>query len=153
MPYGVPIPAIDTALRALLVANTTLTGLIASKPSSQGSGAAIYTDGEVYQGQTFPYLTIGAWTQVADHRLSPDLDGYGWNCTGQIKVVGQRTEAALLAVMNQVFASLPQGQALTVSGYTRSFLDEFTLQPSLKTVAAGVTTIEVPAILRVRVYS
>jgi hypothetical protein len=42
---------------------------------------------------------------------------------------------------------------VTVTGYTRAFLDEFTLQPSLKTVAAGVTTIEVPAILRVRVYS
>jgi hypothetical protein len=153
MPYGVPIAAIDTALRALLVANTTLTGLIQTKPLSQGGGAAIYADGEVYQGQTFPYLTIGAWTQVADHRLSPGTDGYGWNCTVQIKAVGQRTEAPLLAVMNQVFASFPQGQALTVTGYSRSFLDEFNLQPSLKTVAAGVTTIEVPAILRVRVYS
>lgn len=153
MPYGVPIAAIDTALRALLALNATLTGLLASKPSSQGGGQAIYPDGEVYQGQTFPYLTIGAWTQVADHRLSPDSSGYGWNCTVQIKAVGQRTEAPLLAVMNQVFASFPQGQSLSVAGYSRAFLDEFNLQPSLKTVAAGVVTIEVPAILRVRVQS
>lgn len=153
MPYGVPIQAIETALRALLVANTTLVGLLASKPSSQGSGAAIYPDGEVYQGQTFPYLTIGAWTQVPDHRLSPGTDGYGWNCTGQIKANGQKAEAPLLAVMNQVAATFPEGTRLTVSGYGSASIGEFSLQPAIKVIEAGVTVIGVPAILRVRVWS
>jgi hypothetical protein len=153
MPYGVPLAAIDTALRALLAANATLVGLLASKPSSQGGGVAIYTDGEVYQGQTFPYLTIGAWTQVPDHRFSPGTDGYGWNCTGQIKAVGQRVEAPLHAVMNQVAATFPEGTALVVSGYASGSIGDFTVQPALKTLQAAVTTVEIPAILRVRVWS
>jgi hypothetical protein len=159
MPYEVAIPAIDTALRAVLVADAALTALLASRPVARGGGPAIYQDGEVPSGAPMPYLTIGAWTQVGFHSLSPDgspgLDGYGWNCTGQIKAVGQistgRNEMTLQAIMSAVFAALPDGQRLEVSGYNSSWTDEFNLQPALKTQLGGVTTIEVPAILRVYV--
>lgn len=153
MPYGVPIPAIDAALRAQMVAASALTALIAVKPAAKGGGPAIYADGDVSQGQTFPYLVIGAWTQVPMHRLSPGTDGYGWNCTVQIKAVGQRSEAQLFAVLNEVLAVFPDGEALTVAGYGSACVGEFTIQPTLKTITAGVTTYEVPAILRVYVQS
>ena len=153
MPYGVPIPAIETAMRAALVANASLTALLQTKPAARGAGPAIYNDGDVYQGQTYPYLTIGAWTQVPDHRMSPGTDGYGWNCTVQIKAVGQRSESQLMSVMNQVAGTFPHGQALAVGGYTFAFTEDFNLQPKLTTTLAGVTTYELPAILRVRVYS
>jgi hypothetical protein len=39
-----------------------------------------------------------------------------------------------------------------VSGYGSGWVDETTLQPSLKTTLAGVVTIEVPAIVRVFVH-
>lgn len=151
MAYELVIPKVDTALRALLVANATLTAAIATKPTALGGGAAIYEDGKVPQGATLPYLTIGAWTQVPENSFAPDSTGYGYNCTCQIKAVGQTTETALMSVMSKVFAVVPQGQAITVSGYTHSWTDEFVLHPTLKEVVGGVTTLSVPAILRVYV--
>lgn len=160
MPYEVAIPGIEAAIRALLVADTGLTTLLATKPAARGGGPAIYQDGEVPSGQTFPYLTIGAWTQVPFHRFSPsgspgESSGWGWNCTGQVKVVGQlaggRTETTFQTIMGEVFSALPQGQALSVDGYGSAWLDEFNLQPSLKTSINNVVTVEVPAIIRVYV--
>jgi hypothetical protein len=156
MAYEVVVPAIDTAIRALLVAHAPLVALLATKPTARGGGAAIYTDGDVPSGATFPYLTIGAWTQIRAHNFSPGTDGYGWNCTGQLKAVGQlsgsSSETTLLTLMSAVYAALPQGRSLTVSGYGSGWIDEATLQPSLKTTLAGVVTIEVPAIVRVFVH-
>jgi hypothetical protein len=156
MPYEVAVSAIDTAIRALLVADATVVSRLATKPTARGGGPAIYTDGDVPSGATFPYLTIGAWTQIPSHNLSPDTTGYGWNCTGQLKAVGQlsqsNNETTLLNLMSAVYAALPQGRSLTVSGYGSGWVDEMTLQPSLKTTLAGVVTIEVPAIVRVFVH-
>lgn len=153
MPFGTPIPAIDSALRARMAAAASLTSLIASKPSARGGGAAIYADGDVAQGQIFPLITIGAWTQVPSHRLSPGTDGYGWNCTVQIKIIGQRSEAQLLEVLNEIMELFPQGTALTVSGYGSAWTDEWNIQPLLKNINAGMTTLELPAILRVYAHS
>ena len=158
MPYEVAIPAIETALRALLVADTTVVARLATKPAARGGGAAIYADGDVPSGATFPYLTMGAWTQIGSHNLSPGSPGggYGWNCTGQLKAVGQlsgtKNETTLQNLMSAVFAALPNGKGLIVSGYGSGWIDEFVLQPSIKTTLAGVVTIEVPAILRVYVH-
>src|SRR5688572_4561222 len=99
MPYAIAIPAIDTALRTVMLANAPLVALLAIKPASKGGGAAIYADGDVASGQTFPYLTIGAWTEVPYNRFSPGTDGYGSNCTVQIKAIGQRSEAQLFSVL------------------------------------------------------
>lgn len=151
MAYELVTPKVDTALRALFVANVTLTAALSTKPSAHGGGAAIYEDGRVPQGATFPYLTLGAWTQVPFNSLSPDATGYGYNCTCLIKVVGQGSEAALMAVMSKVFAVVPQGQALTISGYTHCWTDEFTVQPLLKEIVSQVPTFSLPAILRVYV--
>jgi hypothetical protein len=86
---------------------------------------------------------------VGQHRLTPHGTAYGWNCTGQFKVIGQRNEPTLQTVMSRVFALFPQGKRLSVSGYDSSWCDEFQLQPTIKTVLDNVVTIEVPAILRV----
>lgn len=151
MAYEYVVPKVDTALRALFVANVTLTGAISTKPSAHGGGAAIYEDGRVPQGATFPYLTIGAWTQVPFNNLSPDSTGYGYNCTCLIKAVGQGSESALMSVMTKVFAVIPEGQALTVSGYTGCWTGELNVQPLLKEIVGQVPTFSLPAILRVYV--
>jgi hypothetical protein len=90
---------------------------------------------------------------VPFNSLSPGTDGYGWNVTVQIKAVGQKTEAPLYAVMNQVAKALPNGDMLTVSGYSSGQIAELIPQAALKTVQSGVTTVELPAILRVYVQS
>jgi hypothetical protein len=153
MPYGVPIPAVDSALRAQMVVASSLTSLLAVKPAARGGGPAIYDEGDVYQGQTFPYLTIGAWTQAPQHRLSPGTDGYGWTLTVQVKAIGQRNEAQLFAILNEVFALFPQGESLTVTGYGSAWADEFTIVQTFKSIEAGVTTYQSAAILRVNVQS
>lgn len=154
MPYEVVTSSVQAALRALLVADATLVGRLAVRPTPRGGGPAIYDDGDVPSGATFPYLTIGAWTQTKFHTMAPDGSaGYGWNCTGQIKAIGQlsggKNEATLANVMSAVFAALPHGLGITVAGYSKSWVDEATLQPAIKTTLNSVVTIEVPAIFRV----
>lgn len=148
MPYAVATIEIQETLVELLAADTALGALLASKPAAKGGGPAIYSDGEVAQGQLFPYLTIGAWTQVPFHSMG---SAYGWNCTGQIKAVGQRSEGPVSAVLSAALAVLPEGIAISVDGYTSSCVGEATVQPALKTTLAGVVTIEIPAIIRVYV--
>lgn len=163
MPYEVATGSIEEAVRAVLVAYAPLTALIASRPSGRGGGPAIYEDGNVPQGAPMPYLTIGAWTQIGFHTLgASDTDPrWGWNCTGMIKAVGQRAlvavpgqepEAAIRAVMSQVFTPLPQGKRLAVTGYGSAWCDEFHLLPALKTAVNNVVTVEIPAVLRVFVH-
>jgi hypothetical protein len=153
MPYGVAIPAIDAALRDAMEGSAALTALLAVRPAARGGGPAIYVDGDVFQGQLFPYLTIGAWTQVPAHRFSPGTDGYGWNVTVQVKAIGQRSEAQLFSVMNEVWALLPQGTALEVAGYSSAWADEFNIVQTFKSIEAVVMTYQVAAILRIFVQS
>lgn len=149
MPYEVATGKIQTAIRTLLLADATLTSLLATKVAARGGGPAIYNEGDVPLDQPFPYLTIGAWTQIPEHSLSPDSDGYGWNCTGQIKAVGQRSGDQLVNVLSAVLGVLPDGERITVTGYSAAFCAEANVQPELKEIIAGKTTYSLPLILRV----
>lgn len=152
MPSEVVLGPIYTALKALMAAYVPLTGLLAVKPLGVAV-PAIYDDGSVPQLATMPYLTIGAGTQVPDHTMGmSNLARYGYNCTLQIKAVGQGNEASGLAIMNQVQALLYDGRELNIAGYGSSWTEQFILHPTIVTTLAGVTTREWPAILRVRVY-
>lgn len=151
MPSDVVLGSIYAALKALLAAHAPLTASISTKPV--GTGPAIYDDGAVLQAATMPYLTIGAGTQNPWHTMGdandPTVKRYGWNCTVQIKAVGQIAEAAGLAIMGKVATAAKEGTALTLPGYDSAWCDEFQVVPTLITVQAGVTTREWPAILRV----
>ena len=147
MPADVVLAPIYVAMKALMVATAPLTALLATKPLG---GPAIYDEGAVAQGAAMPYLTIGAGTQVPWHTMGVVGSArYGWNCTLQIKAAGQGTEASGLAIMSQVAALFHDGKELSLAGYGSSWAEEFTLQPTIVTTLAGVTTREWPAILRV----
>jgi hypothetical protein len=160
MPSDVVLGPIYTAIKTLLAAHAPLTVLIAVKPV--GGAPAIYDEGAVPQAATTPvppattwapYLTVGAGTQTRWHMFGdandPTVKRYGWNCTLQIKAVGQGNEASGLAIMSAVATALREGTALTLAGYASAWCDEFQMVPTLITVQAGVTTREWPAILRV----
>lgn len=148
MPSDVVLGSIYTAVKALLAAHAPLTALIAVKPV--GTGPAIYDDGAAPQAATMPYLTVGAGTQVPWHTMGePGSARYGWNCTLQIKAVGQIAEAAGLAILSQVATALKEGTELSLAGYGAAWCDEFEVFPTVITVQAGVTTREWPGILRV----
>lgn len=148
MPYEAAVAEIHDVIVELLSEDTVLTGLIASKPTSRGGGPAIYPDGEVPLGQLFPYVTVGAWTQVPFHSMG---SGYGWNCTGQIKAIGQRSQAQVLEILSAALAVLPEGSQIDVTGYASACLGDVNVQPAFKNTLAGVPTIEAPAIIRVYV--
>jgi hypothetical protein len=154
MPAGVALLPIYRALRALLVADGALTGLLAAVPGGFGSGPGIYADGAVPQGAAFPYLTMGAGTQNPQHTMGDASTAHwGWNCTVQIKAVGQgQGEDQGLAVMDAVGKVLYEGRTLTVTGYANAYCDEWVMQPTLIDTVAGVTTREWPAIVRVVVH-
>jgi hypothetical protein len=153
MPSSVALLPIYATLKALLVAYAPLTALISTKPAGAGSGPAVYDEGNVHQQATMPYLTMGAGTQVPDHTMGAfDSAKWGWNCTLQIKVVGQVIESQGLLILSKVAELLYQGRELNVSGYGSAWCDEFTVQPTISTTLAGVVTREFPAILRVKVY-
>ena len=148
MPHDAVLGSIYTAIKALLSAYAPLTALIAVK--ALGGTPAIYDEGSVPQGSAMPYLTIGAGTQIPDHAMGEDgLARYGWNCTLQIKAVGQGVEATGFAILSQVMTVLREGTPLTLAGYTRAWCDECSVFPTIVTTQAGVVTREWPAILRV----
>ena len=167
MPSEVALIPITAALKALLSSESSVTSLITTKPAGAGGGPAIYDDGSVPQPPAanttppppapYPYLVIGAGTQVPFHTMGgPSAPKYGWNCTLQIKAVGQgfaqTSESAIQLVLSKVVAVCYHGRRLTVTGYASAWCDEFIIQPTLITVLAGSTTREVPGILRVIVH-
>jgi hypothetical protein len=94
-----------------------------------------------------PWITVGAGTEIP----FSSFRSRGWNCTVQVKVTAQGTEAtgqAIVAALSALF--MPPGPFyITVAGFTSSWVDEFSVQPTLVTVVAGVVTREWPVILRV----
>lgn len=153
MPSEVVLGPIYAALKALMAAYAPLTTLLAVKPLGTNV-PAIYDDGSVPQAATMPYLTVGAGTQVPWHTMGdandPNAKRWGWNCTLQIKAVGQGNEASGLAILSKVATVLKAGTTLTLTGYGSAYVDDdFTVQPTIVTTLAGVTTREWPAILRV----
>ena len=153
MPHEVVLGPIYTAIKALLAAYAPLTALLGVK--TLGGAPAIYDEGGVPQSATstvgwLPYLTIGAGTQIPEHTIGPASSAkYGWNCTFQIKAVGQIADAAGLAIVSQVAVVLYHDRDVNLAGYGSGWIDEFTVQPTLHTIQAGVTTREWPVIVRV----
>lgn len=148
MPSDVPLGSIYAALKTKLAAYAPLTAAISTKPL--GGTPAIYDEGAVLQAATMPYLTLGAGTQVPWHTMGEEgSPRYGWNCTVQIKAVGQIPDASGLAILGTVATAVREGTPLTLAGYATAWCDEFQVAPTIMTVQAGVTTREWPAILRV----
>lgn len=146
---------IYAALKALIAADSGVAALIANAPAGKGGGKAIYDDGDAPQASSVqpfstlsPYLTIGAGTEIAFSTFRKR----GWNCTVQVKVVWSGAESTGIAIANALSTLLFQDggpTTLTVSGFASSWVDDFSLQPTLVTTVAGVVTRELPVIVRV----
>jgi hypothetical protein len=131
MPHEVVLGSIYAALKTALAGAAPLAALISTKRI--GGAPAVYDEGEAaVQGATLPYVTVGAGTQVPFHTMGPVGSArYGWNCTVQVKAVSQGTEAASLAILSQVAVALYEGRDLGLAGYATSWVEEFTVVPTL----------------------
>jgi hypothetical protein len=138
-----------TALKTAIAADATTAALLASSPGAWAgvSGKAVYDDGGAPQGGTMPWITVGAGTEFPLNTFRSQ----GWNCTVQVKVTAQGTEAEGQAIVRALSALLfPEEPVyLTVDGFTSCWVDEFAQQPTLVTTLASVVTREWPVILRV----
>jgi hypothetical protein len=160
MPAGVALGGIYAAVRAELLLDAELEELLApDKRDPELPG--IYPEGAVPAGAVKPYLTIGAGTQIPDHRMGKPTDPkWGWDCTIQLKAVGTGAgEEENTAILDLVGRILYEGLDLEVVGggspgvaYGSAWCDEWSVQPTLVYVDAGITIRETPAILRVRVH-
>lgn len=161
MPAGVPLGGIYAAIRAALIDDPALQGLLA--PDARDSSLpAVYFDGAVPQTATRPYLTMGLGTQVPEHRMgTPDRARYGWDCTLQLKAVSeQKGDDQNLSILDAVGAVLFDGMDLKAVGspgflsdYGTVWADEWRVLPTLVTSDhAGKLLRETPAILRVQAH-
>lgn len=155
MPSEVVLAKIVPALKALLTAHAPLVALIGKRPTD-ATAPAVYDDNGVPQaaiaGTTWlPYVTVGAGTQVPyEETMGTEADPiHGWNCTVQVQAFGRVVESEIFAIANEIAKVLYRGRDLALTGYQSAWIDEFTVQPSLATLAGGVTVRQVPAIVRV----
>lgn len=154
------MPAIDlgavyAAVKAEIAADVATAALLANAPAARGGGKAIYDDGEAPQptqavpmSTLTPLVTVGAGTAVQ----SSTLRKRGWNCSVQVKVIAQGTEAtvqAIVAALSALFLPEPGAKYVTVAGFTSSWVADVSVQPTLLELVGGVTTRSVPVILRV----
>jgi hypothetical protein len=145
------IPAVLQALRAALVADGTLTALLAPFAPGFGTGAGVYSENGVPPKAAFPYLTVGAPTEVRFDTMG-DGNARGSNCTIQVKAFSAKMrDDEALAIMAEVKRVLDEAD-LSVSGYG-SAVCEFDIVPDLFVeVVGGVTIRQLPMIFRVYVH-
>lgn len=139
-----------TALKTAIAGDATTAALLASSPGAWAgvNGKAVYDDGGAPQGGTMPWITVGAGTEFPQNTLR----ARGWNCTVQVKVTAQGSEATGQAIVRALSVLLAPEEAplfLTIDGFTRCWVDEFSQQGTLVTTLASVVTREWPVILRV----
>lgn len=160
MPHEDVREKVYTAIKALLVGDAAVTALLATKVI--GGTPAVYDEGEpAVQGAKYPYVTVGAGTQVPEHTFGAHgTPKYGWNCTVQIKAVSQgRSPAGAFipgnpesVILSGVAGVLYEGRDLTLDGYSEAYCEEFTIPATLIEIIAGVTTRSAAGILRVRCH-
>jgi hypothetical protein len=145
------LPGVLAALRAKLVIDTTLASMLATYASGFGTGPAIYSENGVPPKAAFPYLTIGAPTEVPFDTMGPG-NARGSNCTIQVKAFSAKMrDDEALAIMAEVKDLLDEA-SMSVSGYG-SVVCEFDSVPDLFIeVVGGVSIRQLPMIFRVYVH-
>lgn len=147
------VPAVLAAVRTLLVADVPLAGTLATAPSAVGGGPAIYAEGAVPQGAAFPYLTLGASTEIPfDTMGTSDLPKFGSTTTFQVKALTKETADDGNYTRIGHVKRILDGAPLTVSGYASAFCEFDSAAESFTETIAGVVIRQFPATFRVVVH-
>jgi Protein of unknown function (DUF3168) len=140
-------PALLEAIVAALKADTALAVRLASVPAAFGSGPAVYGEATVPPKATFPYVTVGAPTEIPMNSFGPD--GGGAECTVQIKpfsILPANDE--VLAIAGLIHGIL-DGADLVVPGFGGAACN-FELLPDLITEQVrGILVRQLPLIYRI----
>lgn len=145
------IPAVIAAMRTLLVADTSLTALLASFVAGYGSGPAVYAEAAVPARATFPYVTIGAPTEIPFNTMGT-VNAGGSECTIQVKAFSKLpNDDEVYSILSAVKAVLDTA-ALTVSGYVSADCQFEALPELFVENVDGVLVRQGPMIFRVYVH-
>lgn len=151
IPAILATPRVLASLRAVLLADATLTARLATVPAANGGGPAIYTEGYVPADARTDYLVIGPFTE----RSTPTMgDGYRWGSelTTVIKLVSMNSNlSTCLATIDRVVALL-QAVPLTVQDYAHGMAVLDVSVDAYSELIAGVPVWHFPTLWTVRVH-
>jgi Protein of unknown function (DUF3168) len=148
-PFG--IPAILAALVAALKADSALGALLANIPAGFGTGDAVYAANAVPPGATFPYVTVGAPTEVPFNNFGPGAGGS--NCTVQVKAFSTRPNDDELYNIGSAVQSVLDAGSLTVAGYASAGCELETVPDVFQEQILGIGIVrQLPMIYRIYVH-
>lgn len=148
-PFG--IPAILAAMVAALKADGTLGALITSIPSEFGTGKAVYAGNAVPPGATFPYVTVGAPTEVPLNNMGAGAGGS--NCTVMVKAFSTKPNDDELYSIGSAVTSVLDAASLTVAGYASAECELDSVPDVFQEQILGIGIVrQLPMIYRVYVH-
>lgn len=146
------VPRVIEAMREVLVADTTLTAMLAVFAPGFGTGPGIYSENGVPPKAGFPYLTIGAATEIPFNTMGTGGESGGSECTIQVKAFSAKMrDDEANSIMDRVHSDLDDA-ALSVYDYP-SACCEFESSPGIFVEnLGGVLIRQYPVIYRVYVH-
>jgi len=141
-------PALAAAVIASLRSDTALTALLAEVPEGFGTGPAIYGETTVPPKAPFPYLTVGAFTEIP--LLTFGEFGGGSECTFQVKPSSTEPNEDECFGLGSLVIDRLNDADLPVTGYGTVEI-EFEISPNLIVESLrGLPVRSLPIIFRVR---
>lgn len=134
------------------MADSTLSAMLAVFATGFGTGPGIYSEGGVPPKAGFPYLTIGATTEVPFNTMGDNGLSGGSECTVQVKAFSAKMrDDEANAIMDRVKEDLDD-TTLSIYGYGSSDC-QFDSSPGVFVeLVGGVAIRQYPVIFRVIVH-
>jgi hypothetical protein len=151
IPAILATPRVLAAMRAVLLADATLTARLATVPTANGGGPAIYTEGHVPADARTDYLVIGPFTERPTPTMG-DVDRWGSELTTVIKLVTMNPNlTTCLGTVDRVIALL-YGVPLTVQDYAHGQVLLETVVDAYHELVAGIPFWHYPTLWLIRVH-
>jgi Protein of unknown function (DUF3168) len=148
-PFGIPV--ILAAMVAALKADATLGAIITDLPVGFGTGNAVYAANAVPPGATFPYVTVGAPTEVPFNNMGPGAGGS--NCTVLVKAFSTKPNDDELYRIGGAVTSVLDAATLTVTGYATAECELDSVPDVFQEQILGIGIVrQLPMIYRVYVH-
>lgn len=148
-PFGIPL--VLSAMVAALKADGTLGAILTSVPSGFGTGKAVYAANAVPPGATFPYVTVGAPTEIPFNNFGAGAGGS--NLTIQVKAFSTKSADDQLYSIGSAITAVLDAATLTVSGYATAECELDSVPDVFQEQISGLGIVrQMPMIYRVYVH-
>jgi Protein of unknown function (DUF3168) len=145
-PSPFAVPALLAAVVSSLKADTALTALLAEIPAGFGSGPAVYGETTVPPKAGYPYVSVGAPTEIP--LLTFGEFGGGSECTFHVKPVSAAPNEDELYSLGILIKDRLDNADLPVSGFSTAEIAFEILPDLLVESVRGVLVRSLPIIFR-----